>query len=795
MMQRKEKISAVAGLVVAALVTIVCAASPPIGTTITSSGTSVPIATKTRAGVVKVGDNVNVAADGTISVSPPGTIAFATTTSAGLVKVGSGLSISGGVLTNTGVSGVATFKGRAGAVVPQAGDYSIQQITGASTVAATGVYGDLLNKPVIPAAQINSDWNATSGLAQILNKPTIPAAQVQSDWNATSGAAQILNKPTIPTTAAQVNADALGAATSVQTALEAALLLKAPIATPVHTGSVTAPVYYSSAPNGQHYIAFTNTTSSGYSGPTTGGTIYHDRTKIYYCAVDNDCKELGSGGATQLSALTDVSVPTPVTDDFLRYNGTAWVRDATVKPRLDNYSTQLSTHTAQIAALQVRFDNLSTTHNNDRALVNNLVIAMNAHGIDTTPPVLTRVTPSAASTASTSDSYTINYTAADSGGMDATHPLQYQIGAGSLTDFTSGSDTALSGFAANTPTTVHVVAKNAGGMTSTDDTTFTYQTAILGNPTSTSGNDYGTVAVGQSSTAHHYTLSNTGLAAAALSGTGIGVTGTDAAMFALSNNTCPTPPATLAGESSCVFDVTFTPSSSGSKTATVGDGVHTASLTGSGGSASPDFWWDLADNAANTTITVHSGYSTTYNGVMQSGGNTSNYYDADGMRMNENCYMILPVTAAALGADPYTGDWTVQWEVKTAGVSLGSADGWFKDSTGKQILGYLTGVSTIMNYINNVTADHGSITLKDDGGSTISLADGQWWTVRYVKTGSVIKVYVGPSSGALVLQTTTNTITVNWGGDLRLGGWGAVAIPNKGNYIKNLKMWKTAVLP
>ena len=41
------------------------------------------------------------------------------------------------------------------------------------------------------------DWNASSGDYQILNKPTIPAAQVNSDWNAVSGVAQILNKPTI----------------------------------------------------------------------------------------------------------------------------------------------------------------------------------------------------------------------------------------------------------------------------------------------------------------------------------------------------------------------------------------------------------------------------------------------------------------------------------------------------------------------------------------------------------------------------------------------------------------------
>jgi hypothetical protein len=39
------------------------------------------------------------------------------------------------------------------------------------------------------------DWNATTGDYQILNKPTIPAAQVNSDWNAVSGVAQILNKP------------------------------------------------------------------------------------------------------------------------------------------------------------------------------------------------------------------------------------------------------------------------------------------------------------------------------------------------------------------------------------------------------------------------------------------------------------------------------------------------------------------------------------------------------------------------------------------------------------------------
>ena len=79
-------------------------------------------------------------------------------------------------------------------------------LSGNKTTADLNIsYNDLDDKPVIPAAQVNSDWNAESGVAEILNKPTIPAAQVNSDWNADSGVAQILNKPTIP--AAQVNSD------------------------------------------------------------------------------------------------------------------------------------------------------------------------------------------------------------------------------------------------------------------------------------------------------------------------------------------------------------------------------------------------------------------------------------------------------------------------------------------------------------------------------------------------------------------------------------------------------------
>ena len=41
------------------------------------------------------------------------------------------------------------------------------------TVCHTGSYNDLTDKPTIPAAQVNSDWNSASGVSQILNKPSM----------------------------------------------------------------------------------------------------------------------------------------------------------------------------------------------------------------------------------------------------------------------------------------------------------------------------------------------------------------------------------------------------------------------------------------------------------------------------------------------------------------------------------------------------------------------------------------------------------------------------------------------
>jgi hypothetical protein len=74
---------------------------------------------------------------------------------------------------------VQTVAGRTGTVTLAHTD-----ISGLSEVAHSGAYSDLTGTPSIPAAQVQSDWNASSGVSEILNKPTIPT--VPGDFTASA---------------------------------------------------------------------------------------------------------------------------------------------------------------------------------------------------------------------------------------------------------------------------------------------------------------------------------------------------------------------------------------------------------------------------------------------------------------------------------------------------------------------------------------------------------------------------------------------------------------------------------
>jgi hypothetical protein len=70
----------------------------------------------------------------------------------------------------------------------------------AMVVASTGL--TFPDATIQNTAAVNADWNSTNGLSEILNKPTIPPAQIQSDWTQTDNTELdfIKNKPTLPAT-------------------------------------------------------------------------------------------------------------------------------------------------------------------------------------------------------------------------------------------------------------------------------------------------------------------------------------------------------------------------------------------------------------------------------------------------------------------------------------------------------------------------------------------------------------------------------------------------------------------
>ena len=114
----------------------------------------------------------------------------------------------GTTVTNAATS--LNFTGNVTASLASPGNVTVNVPTPTAQVnsdwnAVSGV-AEILNKPTIPNAQVNSDWNASSGVAEILNKPSIPAAQIQSDWNQSNNAAVdfIKNKPSIPSTSGLV---------------------------------------------------------------------------------------------------------------------------------------------------------------------------------------------------------------------------------------------------------------------------------------------------------------------------------------------------------------------------------------------------------------------------------------------------------------------------------------------------------------------------------------------------------------------------------------------------------------
>ena len=148
------------------------------------------------------GDNTKyLSGDGTWKTVSQYNLPIASSSTLGGVKVGNNLSIdaSTGVLSADAQPAIlypTTGQNTDGALTQKAASDALDTKADASslaTVATSGSYNDLTDKPTIPAAQVNSDWNATSGKAQILNKPSLATVATSGSYN------DLSNKPTIPT--------------------------------------------------------------------------------------------------------------------------------------------------------------------------------------------------------------------------------------------------------------------------------------------------------------------------------------------------------------------------------------------------------------------------------------------------------------------------------------------------------------------------------------------------------------------------------------------------------------------
>ena len=186
-----------------------------------------------------------------------------------------------------------------------------------ATVATSGSYNDLSNKPTIPAAQVNSDWSANSGVAQILNKPTLATVATSGSYN------DLSNKPTIPTVnnatlTIQQNGTSLGTFTA-NASSSATIDVLAPKLTTL-TGSVQLGDYHRTV---VALCEVASTSGTSLNSWTSGKLVAHRNNGAYGLAVINiniECKRstLYYSNVSYLSNLALLST-TPNLDSDLGF--------------------------------------------------------------------------------------------------------------------------------------------------------------------------------------------------------------------------------------------------------------------------------------------------------------------------------------------------------------------------------------------------------------------------------------------------------------------------------------------
>jgi Abnormal spindle-like microcephaly-assoc'd, ASPM-SPD-2-Hydin len=255
--------------------------------------------------------------------------------------------------------------------------------------------------------------------------------------------------------------------------------------------------------------------------------------------------------------------------------------------------------------------------------------------------------------------------------------------------------------AANSPQTVSL--GGTGG---------TAAPAVTLNPSSLS---FGNQAVGSTSSAQTVTLTNSG--ASALTITSIAVNGTNAGDFAQNNN-CP---ASLAANASCTISVTFTPTTSGNRS---------ASLT-------------FADNAGNSPQTV----------ALSGTSNTSTIYLSDGFETGDLSKWTLP-----------SGDSTGTRTVQSTVVNNGNNALQFNNASGQYAYVYTTLPSGpqaqtftrfYLRYDSSVTSGTQLAIARNANGGNI-------WELDYNAARHGLDVYFwNATNGVLTISSPSNVLSPN----------------------------------
>lgn len=226
----------------------------------------------------------------------------------------------------------------------------------------------------------------------------------------------------------------------------------------------------------------------------------------------------------------------------------------------------------------------------------------------------------------------------------------------------------------------HAVALSGTGITSAP--------AVTLNPTSV---NFGNQNVGTSSSPQTLTLTNTGTLP--LSINSIALSGTNASEFA-QTNTCPLSPNTLASNTACTITITFTPGTTGSRSASV----------------------NVSDNAPGSPQSIPlSGTGVTHtSGVSLIGSVTANGDFSGGVSLKLPPVQAGDLLIAVAGTNGFPSSWTspTGW---TVGANGGRPDGeglnwWWKIASGSES-------GTTLTLTSSSYADGGAIVLAYRGAS------------------------------------------------------------------------------